>query len=242
MSGGLRQAVVRLAHEVPEARRHLVPLLREAGYTEWDHTFVNDHVRVKWNDGAYFIEELPGKPVKRRVRRTHVGMKFTQMQGAPSIYNMSNVTRMVRLTPSTTFDALLDAIKDARLKLLAEAEEQGQPAPKWMWEEAERKPWIDTVSFLEVEPADFKPISAKGKDFVMTSKWTEFSAYSPSSDFQQADPYYHYYGEKSPGAARRLFKILKAAPDALKNVTHSQLTDWLTKAGVGYESHHSVWH
>ena len=51
-------------------------------------------------------------------------------------------------------------------------------------------PFESTQNYLDLEPEDYQPITAKGKDFVCKSEWDSFSAYSPNSDFQDHDPTY----------------------------------------------------
>lgn len=207
---------------------------------DWDKTLSNDNVRVRWNDDLILIEELPGKPVKRKVRKAFLDFfHYYRSDGLLVV----NVIRKFKVSASSTFDRVLAELNEATIAELDRLATTGYAGP-WI-ENAKQsagKPWIDTISFLEVEPKDYKPMTVKGYDFVLTSEWTKFSAYSPNSDFQQTDPYYTVYQQKSPGAARRLFQILKADPTLLKNISWGRgLSDWLTKAGIGYESHSSSW-
>lgn len=213
---------------------HLAGIQQKRAVRDWDKEFRNDNVRVRWNDIEIEVQELPGKPVKRKVRRTSFGFD----EYGYSSFLATNAMRKVALNAGATFDSVVKDITEARQKLILEA----PSAPAWLRTEVERgKPWIDTISFLEVEPADYKPMTIKGKDFVVTSGWKKFEAYSPNSDFDQPDPHYSVYEQKSPGAARRLFLILKADSTLLRGVTYSNFGTWLQKAGIGYEMHFSVW-
>jgi hypothetical protein len=197
--------------------------------------FRNDNVRVQWGDRGMLVQELPGKPVKRKVRQAL--FDFQPVYEADTYWPV-NIMREVGKGAGATFDSVVKDIMESRQKLVAESPK----APEWLRKEVTQKPWTELISFLEVEPADYKPMSIKGKDFILTSEWTKFSAYSPDSDFQQSDPSYSALVQKSPGAARRLFTLLKADPTLLKNVDWNHLSDWLEKAKVGYDYRHSVWH
>jgi len=99
----------------------------------------------------------------------------------------------------------------------------------------------EQVYFLEVMPSDSKPFKAKGKDFEVNVQWGGFGAYSPSSDLQSHDPSYTKIVAKSKGAARKFYKILKADPDALKNIDWRGFDSWLDRNKVGYDTQFSQW-
>jgi hypothetical protein len=102
--------------------------------------------------------------------------------------------------------------------------------------------WESQVHFLQVEPTDSKPFIVEGKDFKVDVSWTDYKAYSPSSDFQQADPHYTLYTQTSAAAARKLYKILRADPEALKTIGWGAFKNWLDKNGIGCDTQFSVWH
>jgi hypothetical protein len=81
----------------------------------------------------------------------------------------------------------------------------------------------------------------EGKDFKVSVSWTGYKAYDPSSDFQQASPYYTLYTQTSAAAARKLYKILKSDPDALKTLGWGAFKNWLDKNGVGCDTQFSQW-
>ena len=67
----------------------------------------------------------------------------------------------------------------------------------------------DTVSWFEVEPANYEPISFRGKDFGGESRWDDFTI--GWRRYQRA-----FSKPNSKGAARKLFKLLKANPDPMR--------------------------
>jgi len=79
------------------------------------------------------------------------------------------------------------------------------------------------------------------EDFTLTVSWVRFSAYSPSSDFQQTDPHYTQVVAKSSAAGRKLYKMLKANPEALKSVSWARFTDWLKQNDIAYAMNFSQW-
>ena len=245
-ASSLQSQVLRVAHEVPETRKHLLPILRKYAYGEMKTLVSGPHVRIQWKDhpeNSLSIQELPTKPLKSRLRKAEFGMMFlfNAQSHNRSLFLMSNLLMDAKLHAGMTYEASLTAMRGAIAMAVSETDKGTDPMDKWERDLILRQPQESLVFWQEVEPADYKPMTVSGKDFTIQSEWNKFKAYSPGSDLQLSDPYYHYFSEKSPGAARKLFKILKADPTILKNVSHSVLSDWLTKVGVGFDSHHSVW-
>lgn len=242
LCGNLRAATIHLALGHPELRRHLVAALRRTAVERWKHVRVNDKVRVRWAehpDNAMLVEELPTKPVKRRLRRAqlNIGAAFISSM-FPSRFLMTNLIEDARLLSQTlTYDNVLRVMQGAVDAAVAAA------TPEEMRHANERNLEFQEsqVFWLEVEPADYRPMEIQGEDFVLTCEWAAFEATSPGSDFQQADPYYSKIISSAPGGARKLFKMLKANPDALRSISWHDLADWLTRAGVPFEYRHSVW-
>jgi hypothetical protein len=98
------------------------------------------------------------------------------------------------------------------------------------------------VSALKVEPEGMDPVTVEAKNFTVESKWSSFRVYSPDSDMgHSGDPHYTVIESKSAGAARKLYKLLRQNPDALKTVSWDTFTSWLDRNGVSYEYHFSQW-
>ena len=101
----------------------------------------------------------------------------------------------------------------------------------------------EMLSALKVEPEGMDAISVEAKGFTIESKWASFKAYSPESDMgTSGDPSYAVIESKSAGAARKLYKLLRQNPDALKGVSWDAFSSWLDRNGVAYEYHFSQWH
>jgi hypothetical protein len=260
MSDTLRSRAIRLAAALPEGdsmRREVLAAVKESargGEPKWTNTVAGAKARIRWNTHPrhqILIEELPVKGKKRLRQAEYWGSNaFGSTIHMPDAFMIENLTRDMRPSPSMSFEQAVTAFQEAIQKAIKEVNAgsgrrgQGPDRPLADWErtQLERAPSISEVFYLEVEPADYSPLSVQGKDFTMAVEWGEFEAYSPNSDFQQMDPHYSVKKQKSAGAARKLFKILKADPDALRGVAWSVLGDWLAKNGVGYDSHSSQWH
>lgn len=256
MSDSLRSRTIRLAASLPEGdamRRELLAAVKEAAEPRWTNTVAGEKARIRWNTHPrhqIVIEELPVKG-KKRLRRAEywASSAFGHVTHMPNAFMVENLMRDMKPSPSMSFEQAVAAFKAAIQAATVEVDAgsgrrgQGDDRPLADWEKTQlgRAPSISEVFYLEVEPADYSPLSVKGKDFTMASEWGEFKAYSPNSDFQQMDPHYSVKVQKSAGAARKLFKMLKADPDALRGISWSVLGDWLDKNGIGFNTNHSQW-
>jgi len=240
---GLREAVIRLASQRPEFRETLVPLVFNhdarakwaRGGGRWDAVWIGKDVRVSYHNAYILVEEIPGKKFKRQMGYTEITMWYAVQTLHLDEFLGINLINDAKLSKSMDYDKVLKALKGAVDKARKAVEKKGLDKDDGV-RVSEKQ-----VFYLKVVPLDVQPITAEAKDFAVTSEWTEFSAYSPSSDFQLQDPYYTKIKEKSSGAARKLFKILKADPKALKGVSWEGFTDWLSKEKIGYDYQHSVW-
>ena len=115
----LRTATIRLAYENPSLRPHLLPLLsKQAGRGDVGELVMeNDKVRVTMVDhpsNELVVQELPSKPVKRRVRqRAYSNHYFVQWFGSPFL--MQNILRDARLSSIMDFDGVTRSM-DAALE------------------------------------------------------------------------------------------------------------------------------
>jgi hypothetical protein len=234
--------VIRLVEAVLQGaspRGVITQALNEYGGERGDHD--GEHVRVTVIDhpgNRIIITEFPGKPVKRKVRVYDMDTSW-QVQAyhhGGSAYLSSNVFRDMQFHNSMTYEQAKAALDKAVEKAngYAQADNPGAQVHFPTGHES-------TINFQEVEPKDYKPMDIKGKDFVLQAKWDSFTAYSPSSDFQQADPTYSVWSSKSSQGARTVFKALSWDPTALRNIPWSKFGDWCREAGVGIEMSHSVW-
>jgi hypothetical protein len=213
------------------------------GADHWDGEIEGPNMRFQWQDQRerhYRLTEMPS-PGKRRLRIKSGGFAPWLGVAQKSYYGyllMANVARHIH--SSMTYEQAAAEI-DRRIKELVDESNSESDDPKPLKDLASG-PWETTVFYLEVEPPDTKPFVVEGKDFKMEVSWGAFKVYSPNSDFQQADPHYTRYGERSPTGARKLYKILKANPDALRLVGWDGLGSWFDRMGVPYDTHFSQWH
>ena len=249
----LRARLVKLAYANPELRPHVLPLLqaseKSARYQDWKETIVGETVRIRWSDhpdNAIKIEELPTKPVKRQLRVME-GQTLDLVRWMGSAFLMTNLIRDMKPRSSMSYEQAVDAFR-AALNTALDITKAEKPeftdkmAEQYGFKWAVRE---GTVFFLEVEPHDYEAMVVKGKDFTLSSEWGTFKAYSPGS-FSKDDPNTygaHYSGvvSSAPAGARKLFKVLKADPDALRNVPYHLLSDWFRSAKIPFDSIHSSW-
>ena len=183
-------------------------------------------------DTSFKVEELPAKGKRRLI----VGfLHLWRVLGQSHVAAMMDIADDAKLDKNDSVQEVMDKILKAAQNTIETRKDidnrQGVPI-KWVVEE---------VSALKVEPEGMEPVTAKAEDFTIKSSWKEFSAYSPSSDFNQPDPYYTEITNTSDVAARKLYRVLRADPNALKNISWDEFAKWLTSQGINYRYNHSVW-
>lgn len=204
-----------------------------SSFKDMENVLIGKGVRVSWGgsgwrDSSMYIEELPAKG-KKRVRRTDIGTGYAALDNDDFL--MLNLVQHAKIGKGMDYDAVLAAMKGVVQGV--EATTKGKS--DLFWYETEVNP-------MNVEPEDYEPIKVMGKDFGMTAKWTSFEAYSPSSDLAQMDPHYSIIKASSPTAARKLFKMAKADPELLKEISWFVLDDWMKGSGIQIKHESSVWH
>lgn len=265
----LRKRTIRLAaSQAPGTplREQLVAILKSAD-DDRKLFFANDKVRVQWEDhpdNTLLVQELPTKPLKRQLRRRRYDTSYLVRWFHPGHhFLMQNILQDVKLSGSVDYDgvvrevdAALQKAKDDLIVYSAQAAEKykdSHPGIYQAYTEADFKRLRfpeafagqdEAVYFLDVEPADYKPVSFQGKGFAGTAEWGKFRFYDEAMEDEwmaQMEGMRDFYKEKSSGGARILFKLLKAAPDAVKNMTIGQFRDWLNKNKIGYDHIPTVW-
>jgi hypothetical protein len=222
----------------------IVAMAKEfTGSDRWDGEIQSQHMRFQWVDGRerqYRLTEMP-MPGKKRLRVRSGGFPPWLGGSQKREYGfllMANVASHIKA--SMTYEQAASEIDRQMKELVAESNgKSSEPKPE---KDLISGPWETLVFYLEVEPADMKPFVAEAKDFKVSIGWDKFEAYDPSSDFEQSDPSYTKYQSKSPTAARKMYKVLNADPDALKNLSWRDFSGWLRKNGISYDSHMSQWH
>ena len=215
----------------------------------WDGTLEGPKVRVNWSTNTTFpymeVQELPGKPFKRKLRKAEIRWSNHGMQW-PLL--MENVLDDARLSRNMDYDKVVRAMKQALKKVPGKFDEKTVarigPLKDYVKKELDRQPYESQVFYLNVEPVNYKPINFAGKGFHGESKWTEFEFYA---DADRDD--YMAYNEgmrafsKSTSArgARKLFKMLKANPDLIRNMSSKDFEEMLRKNKIGYRYVPTVW-
>lgn len=265
----LRERTIRLAAiHAPGSpiRQQLVAILKSAR-GDWKPYFSNSKVRVQWQghpDNVILVQELPTRPLKRKLRRRQYDTQYLVQWLHPGHHFLTqNILRDVKLSGGVDYDgvvrevdAALQKAKDDLIVYSAEVSEKykdSHPGIYQAYTEADferlRFPEAfagqdEEVSFLEVEPADYKPVSFQGKGFAGTAEWGRFRFYDEAMEDEymaQMEGMRDFYKEKSAGGARMLFKLLKAAPDVVSNMTVGHFREWLVKNRIGYDHVPTVW-
>ena len=216
----------------------------EGKTSSWDGKLVGEEFRFTWDVHGYKLEELPAKG-KKKLRVTELSRPLSGMQNrAADVFITENLLRRANISKNDSYDSVKKKFQGALDDACAEFHIQN-PDTKHNYDWIDKTTQLDayekTVHFLQVIPEGLEPIKAEGKDFTLSSTWTEFSVASPDSDFQQADPHYTKYESKSAAPARKLYQILRADPNALKSVSWSGLPAWFQKNKVSYETNFSSW-
>ncbi len=222
---------------------HRVVALYRAAKANWDDKFIGQNARLQWSRGTWLLEELPQKG-KKKLRSAD--LQNPSAHGYFDMWIPGNILMFAKLSPSDDYSAIKKKIMEA----YAEAYDRTKNGKRQDEKELlEKSDWVKNivwyekeVFYLNVIPEGVEPFTVEGKDFSVKVSWENFKAYSPNSDFQQADPHYTYYEASSPTAARKCFLILKADPNALKGLTWMDFSDWLNKQKIPYKTRFSSWH
>lgn len=207
--------------------------------------FDDGTVRMLVDDHNILVEELPRKPCKQVLRSTAINTHYAvcvmhrddfipaNILDFPAAEDGKSVTAL--LDPTDGYDTIVTMIRGA-LQLLYKrpGNEQVERIQGVSVHSAERH-------YTKVTPEGVEKQLVECKDFTLEISWTKFSAYSPSSDFHQADPHYTQIAEKSAGAARKLYKLAVAKKTELAGLGWDAFSEWLRSNGVAFEYHFSQW-
>lgn len=243
-----RKQLIRLAASLPKGdvkRKVLLAELQKQA-RGWDGKLEGPKARAKWVRRGQFpymeIEELPGKPFKRKLRKAEFRWSNHGQQW-PLL--MENVLDDARLSKTMSYDKMVQAMKRALGKIPGKYDERTVARfgemPEYVQKELNRAPYEDTVFYLNVEPANYQDISFEGRDFSGTSKWTEFTFYSDSDEYDHQEGMQAFSKSTSAGGARKLFKMLKANPDLVRNISEDDFEKMLNKNKIGYRYVPTVW-
>lgn len=209
---------------------------------EWEGKIVGKDFRLQWRRDQWQLEELPQKG-KKKLRVDTMdggGIRYSGSSRNVDAYIPENILRKAGVSSSDSFDHVKSKIQGA---MDAAADDVIQKNPGEKWDFLKHTKWSERqVYFTEIMPEGMEPFDAEGKDFTVKVEWTSFKAYSPNSDFQQADPHYTLYEASAPTAARKMYQILKEDPNALKSIGWDKFDDWMKSNKIGYKIHFSQWH
>ena len=266
MKNNLKAQLIRLGSQNPDLQKHLKPVLdaittgKTASQTKEASSYgqlfegmftrgtpesvlVGKNLRMSHSRYSIFLEELPVKG-KKKCRYTHVNTHYLSNVNHMNEFIPDNILLLAKVGKSDSYDSALRKLEKALLDSFEKAQREYPP----LREKKLNLPNSEFLNFsegdtyyLNVPPSDTDPITALGKDFAVNSQWTSWQSFSPDSNLQEHDPSYGKMVSTSPTAARKMFKLLSADPDALKNVSWSRFDEWLKKNKVRYEYQASAW-
>jgi len=240
----LKTQLIKLGSTNPELRPHIRPLLEKFASRKIlasEEVVVGLNVRITWEKSKQrrlIIQELPskGKRLLRRITYYPLSMDLDE----PLLYPMY-LNHDAKFRSNMTYDIAVNSFFSALEKAKNFLLERGALDLN-IWKNYEKKSLhYDNIPYLEVEPADYTPITVKGKDFTLKSEWDKFSQSTNYSDAGEMDPSYSGLVSKTKASARKLFKILKANPDALRNLTYEDFLQWLNANRIAYDTYSSSW-
>lgn len=197
--------------------------------------FDGGKVRLTWNRWDILVEELPRKPCKTQLESWSVNTYYAVQQMRLDDYIPSNIIERLAVSDDAEYDDVVFAL------VAALAELNARP-----WHEKVQSLRAAAVSkqtrhYAKVVPEGVEKRSIPCKDFILTVEWTKFSAYSPNSDFQQADPHYTQIHETSAAAARKLYKLAQDKQEWLAGLPWNAFSDWLRLNKVNFGISFSQW-
>lgn len=211
-------------------------------------------MRITWKEGvqgrSLNVEELPVRG-KKRLRISNFSDFSYTLQKLNSRYWLGpeEIMQRVRLSPGMTYDEAIRQIKGALYDfahLLVTEDANVKSSGEFFSAEdlVNSRIWIqqheDEVHYLQVAPPSALPIQVQGKDFTFEAEWDSFSI-RMDRGVDPYEPSYTIIDSSSPAAARKLFKIVSADPDAMRGVSFGDLTRWLDSYKIKYEIHFSQW-
>lgn len=200
---------------------------------KYENKLVIAGARVLWDSYNIRVEELPGKGKGRQLRRYDIETSYAVTNLRRDAFLCQNLMQDAGITAESDY---ADAVR--RLQKATDAAQEETKVQDFAWSRREWK-----IYFLDVQPEGYDPVEVVCGDFVLTAKWGAFSAYSPSSDFHQADPHYTQIAQTSKAAARKLYKLLRdeAVRARFVKASWGEFPELLRELKVGFEYHHSQW-
>jgi hypothetical protein len=209
------------------------------------------HIRIRTTDSRWHsltIEELPSKPLKRRVRMLRVENSNGHRDANPDLawrYNPWELIDNAGLSTRMTYDQAKTALETYFARLYDEFAAKGLPsyelkAITYSLKETD-------VSYLEIEPLDYKSLTLKGKDFTLYAEWNNFSVRRFAEEAQSeelshgGDPHYSYVSSSSPTAARAVFNSVKADPTLVTGKSYDEFRKWMDERKIKVKYNNSYW-
>lgn len=248
----MRKELIRLGHKSPALRKHLRPILdhlhghHKTRLAREEILLEGDFVRIHKKRGqeAFRVIELPVKG-KRRLRTLLV----SGFQDAFSVYpdlflDGSGMIKEIGFRKSMSYDQTVQQIFRILGKYDKEARAYADSIPGFHYAPLHDfiRFYNDEVHYLQVAPANTRPIKGLGADFSFHLKWDSFEIRQDATDDMNVhDPSYASYENASPAAARKLYKMVNADPTLLDRVRFHDLHDLFQRWGIKYKSSFSSW-
>lgn len=233
--------------EPPSSKGASVRSKNKAAITGWDQKHVSDNYRITLGRFSIYLEEFPTKGM-RQVRKFTISLWQKSSMDLQWWLPANIADPVIEMKPAT-YEQAKHALVEQADKLWEEVVEAASNPdvpmnynPTLSLDKPHYGVYEEQVSTRKFVPeGTTEAIKAKGMDFVLESKYNSFSVYDPTSDFQQAEPYYMGYVEQSTQAAQKLYKTLQQNPQAVSKLSYRDLSKWFDAKGIRHKRISSSW-
>ena len=209
---------------------------------DWKPAKGDQYYRLECDDHTITLTELPTKPCRRKLREHRVRVWDATVAQHQDQFLTPNLLARARLNPLSGFDEAVDRLRAA---VRATYNDLCEEDDGWEGFGLDFLVQCHTreVYYLEVRPVDCPDLKIELADTTLLLAWEDFQVQRPGSttDYGDGESHYSQIVHKSKGAARKLYKLLAADPDRLKNTSYSQIYSWLETHGIGYDVERSTW-
>jgi hypothetical protein len=216
---GMWASVVRIAHEKPETRTKLVPLLRQADTALTGKTMENDSLRFHVYRGSVRVWDLTNAG-KRGKKVEGFALYDTDMTGS-SDYGVAMAKHIEQYTFRLRQLDFKKALTQARA-LVRVGREYDLNSPK-IHDFQEKG--------VDVAPAGFGPFKKGTPEFEVEATWTEYNVRDRSDKYNE--PACYNTGKRD---VKRFYRWVTDSWGRLKNLTYNELTSLMSKEGFKFRS------
>jgi len=192
----------------------------------WNNQRLGPYIRYSWNYNTLLLEELPVKPLKRRLRVFRLFTDWEVKQGFEG-YLITNILTSAGVNEGTSYDEFISRVKRQLQDLMVDYQRIDGPI---------RQQFIETqVHYQHVAPRDLEKLVVNGHDFTIMSAPYEFEAIQTAPETEDNPTPSATMISQNVGSAFRLFQILKINPTTTNSVYWKDLPNWLIARDVAFD-------